>query len=44
MVLLSFTFGSDRMHHWYRITRTPTCQRYLVLRPDGAFLCHGVVA
>jgi hypothetical protein len=37
VVLLSFTFGSDRMEHWPSIARTAARQGILVCRPDGIF-------
>jgi hypothetical protein len=40
VVLLSFTFGTDRMRYWDRIARTGAYQGNLVRRPDGTFLCH----
>lgn len=38
VVLLSFTFGSDKMDHWEKISRTANRQSQLVCRPDGEFL------
>ena len=38
VVLLSFTFGSDKMDHWESISRTANHQSQLVCRPDGEFL------
>jgi len=40
VVLLSFTFGTDKMDHWERIARTGAYQGNLVRRPDGSFICH----
>lgn len=37
VVLLSFTFGSDKMEHWPSIARTAARQGILVCRPDGSF-------
>ncbi|HEX8842788.1 MAG TPA: hypothetical protein VF757_10880 [Sphingomicrobium sp.] len=37
VVLLSFTFGSDKMEHWPSISRTAASQGMLVRRPDGSF-------
>lgn len=37
VVLLSFTFGSDKMEHWPSISRTAARQGMLVRRPDGSF-------
>ena len=37
VALLSFTFGSDRMEHWDRISRTAGYQSALVRLPDGSF-------
>lgn len=37
VVLLSFTFGSDKMEHWDRIAHTAADQGQLVRRPDGTF-------
>jgi hypothetical protein len=38
VVLLSFTFGTDKMQHWDRIARTAGYQSRLVRRPDGEFV------
>ncbi len=38
VVLLSFTFGTDKMNHWDNIARTATRQGSLVRLPNGAFL------
>jgi hypothetical protein len=38
VVLLSFTFGTDKMEHWDKIYRTAGYQSQLVRRPDGEFL------
>jgi len=38
VVLLSFTFGTDRMLHWTKIFRTAGYQSRLVRRPDGEFV------
>jgi hypothetical protein len=35
--LLSFTFGSDRMAHWEKISRTAGYQSALYRLPDGRF-------
>jgi hypothetical protein len=40
VVLLSFTFGTDKMDYWDRIARTGAYQGNLVRRPDGSFLCR----
>jgi hypothetical protein len=38
VVLLSFTFGSDKMIHWPKIARTADAnQAQLIRRPDGTF-------
>lgn len=37
VVLLSFTFGTDRMAHWDRIARTAGYQSRLLQLPDGSF-------
>jgi hypothetical protein len=37
VVLLSFTFGTDKMRHWDKIARTAASQGDLVRRPDGSF-------
>ena len=37
VILLSFTFGSDKMEHWQNISRTAARQGLLVCRPDGTF-------
>ncbi|WP_254966444.1 hypothetical protein [Cyanobium sp. CH-040] len=42
LVLLSFTFGTDRMRYWSAIARTGANQGNLVWRPDGSFLCHDI--
>ena len=41
VLLLSFTFGSDRMEHWDRIAETAASQGPLVQLPDGSFLFQG---
>jgi hypothetical protein len=38
VVLLSFTFGTDKMEHWERIHRTAGYQSALVRLPNGEFL------
>lgn len=38
VVLLSFTFGTDKMVHWERIFRTAGYQSRLVRQPDGEFV------
>jgi hypothetical protein len=38
VVLLSFTFGTDKMEHWDRIVRTAGYQSKMVRRPDGTFV------
>ncbi len=38
VVLLSFTFGTDRMCYWDRISRSGAYQGNLVCCPDGSFL------
>jgi hypothetical protein len=40
VILLSFTFGTDQMGYWDRISKTGGYQGNLVRRPDGSFLCH----
>lgn len=37
VVLLSFTFGTDKMQHWEKIAATAASQGALVCRPDGTF-------
>lgn len=37
VVLLSFTFGTDKMEHWQRIAPTASVQGPLICRPDGSF-------
>ena len=37
VVLLSFTFGTDKMHYWEAIAETAAAQGTLVRRPDGSF-------
>jgi len=38
VVLLSFTFGTDKMEHWDKILQTAGYQSKLIRQPDGAFL------
>lgn len=38
VVLLSFTFGTDKMEHWEKIYRTAGYQSALVRLPNGEFL------
>ena len=38
VVLLSFTFGTDKMVHWDKIYRTAGYQSRLIRRPDGEFI------
>lgn len=38
VVLLSFTFGTDKMVHWDKIFRTAGYQSRLIRRPDGEFV------
>lgn len=38
VVLLSFTFGTDKMDHWDKIFRTARLQSKLVRQPDGQFM------
>jgi hypothetical protein len=38
VVLMSFTFGTDKMVHWDKIFRTAGYQSRLVRRPDGEFV------
>lgn len=38
VILLSFTFGTDKMEHWEKIFRTAGYQSKLVCRPDGEFI------
>ncbi|HMI41893.1 MAG TPA: hypothetical protein VK485_11775 [Sphingomicrobium sp.] len=38
VVLLSFTFGTDKMEHWDNILQTAGHQGKLIRQPDGAFL------
>lgn len=40
VVLLSFTFGTDKMEHWGKISRTAGYQSRLVRQPDGEFLTY----
>jgi hypothetical protein len=44
VVLLSFTFGTDRMEHWPKISQTAARQGGLVRRPDGVFEQHSASA
>jgi hypothetical protein len=37
-VLLSFTFGTDRMDNWLEISRTAAAQGVFYRRPDGQFV------
>jgi len=37
VVLLSFTFGTDKMEHWHKIIQTAGYQSKLIRQPDGAF-------
>ena len=37
IVLLCFTFGTDKMKHWDKIMRTAGTQSRLIRRPDGKF-------
>lgn len=41
VVLLSFTFGTDKMVHWDRIVKTAGYQSKLVRQPDGKFIVRG---
>ena len=41
VVLLSFTFGTDKMEHWDKIAKTAAYQSKLVRRPDGEFVTGG---
>jgi len=38
VVLLSFTFGTDKMEHWDKILQTAGYQSKLIRQPDGAFV------
>jgi len=40
VVLLSFTFGTDKMVHWDRIFRTAGHQSRLVRQPDGKLIAR----
>lgn len=40
-VLLSFTFGTDRMENWEKIARTAASQGMFHRRPDGQFMTSG---
>lgn len=42
VILLSFTFGTDKMAHWERIARTAATQGELVRLPDGSFQRDGL--
>ena len=42
-VLLSFTFGTDRMDNWPKIAETATAQGQMHCRPDGVFVRDNVV-
>jgi len=42
VVLLCFTFGTDRMEHWPAIERTAGSQGNLMRLPDGRFLVHDI--
>jgi len=37
VVLLCFTFGTDKMEHWEKIRATAGYRSRMVRRPDGAF-------
>jgi hypothetical protein len=39
--LLSFTFGTDKMEHWEKISRTAKSQGELIRFPDGRFFVKG---
>lgn len=41
VVLLSFTFGTDKMEHWEKVARTASKQGSLVRLPNGDFLKGG---
>lgn len=41
VVLLSFTFGTDKMDHWDKIVRTAGYQSKMVRQPDGIFVTCG---
>ena len=41
VVLLSFTFGTDKMAHWDKIVKTAGYQSKLVRQPDGKFMICG---
>lgn len=41
-VLLSFTFGTDRMEHWPAISQTAGYQGNLIRLPDGNFLVRDI--
>ena len=38
VVLLSFTFGTDKMEHWDKILHTAGYQSNLIRQPDGEFI------
>jgi hypothetical protein len=38
VVLLSFTFGTDKMEHWDKILHTAGYQSNLIRQPDGEFV------
>lgn len=38
VVLLSFTFGTDKMEHWDKILQTAGYQSRLIRQPNGTFL------
>jgi len=42
VVLLSFTFGTDKMEHWPRISLTAGGQSNLVRLPDGNFMVKDI--
>ena len=44
VVLLSFTFGSDNMQHWPKISKTAASQGNMVRMPDGRFQIHDIDA
>lgn len=43
VVLLSFTFGTDRMEHWDKLIRTAGHHAGLIRRPDGVMVSRPAV-
>jgi hypothetical protein len=43
VILLSFTFGTDKMKHWPKIWESIGTQSNLVRLPNGTFLVRDIV-